>query len=280
MAFGLTLGNFGETVKFYGDKIVSGAIDGAAMKTNVLVVGLVLAVCALVSGCTPVIQSGLPDPQLTARDKQMMALAEPDEWKIPTHRSIVQYSTQERPGTIIVNTTTNYLYLVLPHGQAIQYRIASGAEYMGWTGRAEVGAMKEWPTWMPTASIMERWPQFQVYKQHGPLQGQWDNPLGARALYLFQNNKDTLIRIHGTNEPSEIGGHVSSGCIRMRDMDAIDLYNRVHVGTPVMVISYNPHRNGGSSKLLSLRECSEASLLCRCPIAAMPICRCSAIARS
>ncbi len=183
------------------------------------------------------IQSGLPDPQLTARDKQMMALAEPDEWKIPTHRSIVQYSTQERPGTIIVNTTTNYLYLVLPHGQAIQYRIASGAEYMGWTGRAEVGAMKEWPTWMPTASIMERWPQFQVYKQHGPLQGQWDNPLGARALYLFQNDKDTLIRIHGTNEPSEIGGHVSSGCIRMRDMDAIDLYNRVHVGTPVMVIS-------------------------------------------
>ncbi len=79
MAFGLTLGNFGETVKFYGDKIVSGAIDGAAMKTNVLVVGLVLAMCALVSGCTPVIQSGLPDPQLTARDKQMMALAEPDE---------------------------------------------------------------------------------------------------------------------------------------------------------------------------------------------------------
>ncbi len=81
------------------------------MKTNVLVVGLVLALAALVSGCTPVIQSGLPDPQLTARDKQMMALAEPDEWKIPTRRSIVQYSTQEKPGTIIVNTTTNYLYL-------------------------------------------------------------------------------------------------------------------------------------------------------------------------
>ena len=115
----------------------------------------------------------------------MMALAEPDEWKIPTVRSKVQYSTQEQPGTIIVNTGTNYLYYILPHGEAIQYRIASGAEYMGWTGRAEVGAMKEWPTWMPTASIMERWPQFQVYKQHGPLEGRWDNPLGARALYLF-----------------------------------------------------------------------------------------------
>jgi lipoprotein-anchoring transpeptidase ErfK/SrfK len=207
------------------------------MKTNAVIVGLALAMAALTSGCTPVVQAALPDPQLTPRDKQMMALAEPDERTIPTHRSLIKYSTQEKPGTIIVNTTTNYLYFVLPHGQAIQYRIASGAEYMGWTGRAEVGAMKEWPTWMPTASIMERWPQFDVYKQHGPLQGQWDNPLGARALYLFQNNKDTLIRIHGTNEPSEIGKHVSSGCIRMRDIDAIDLYNRVHVGTPVLVIS-------------------------------------------
>ena len=207
------------------------------MKTNAVLVGLVLGVMGLVSGCTPVIQSGLPDPQLCARDKQMMALADPDEFKIPTVRSKIQYSTQEQPGTIIVNTGTNYLYYILPHGEAIQYRIASGAEYMGWTGRAEVGAMKEWPTWMPTASIMERWPQFQVYKQHGPLEGRWDNPLGARALYLFVDNKDTLIRIHGTNEPSEIGGHVSSGCIRMRDMDAIDLYSRVHVGTKVMVVS-------------------------------------------
>ena len=206
------------------------------MKTNALLLGIVLAVTAVVSGCTPVMQSGLPDPALTARDKQMMALAEPDEWKIPDVRSKVQYSTSERPGTIVIDTSANYLYYVLPQGQAIQYRIASGAEYMGWTGRAEVGAMKEWPTWMPTELIMERWPQFQVYKQHGPLQGQWDNPLGARAMYLFQDNRDTMICIHGTNEPSEIGQHVSSGCIRMRNMDAIDLYSRVHVGTPVVVI--------------------------------------------
>ena len=207
------------------------------MKTNGVFLGAVLAAAVLMSGCQPIIQSSLPDPALTARDKQMMALAEPDEYSIPTHRSRITYQTNEKPGTIVVNTSSNYLYYVLPHGEAIQYRIASGAEYMGWTGRATVGAMKEWPTWMPTASIMERWPQFQVYKQHGPLEGRWDNPLGARALYLFQGNHDTLIRIHGTNEPSEIGGHVSSGCIRMRDIDVIDLYSRVHVGTPVMVIS-------------------------------------------
>jgi len=207
-------------------------LAGVGMKTKVFLLGIVLAV----SACTPVLQSGLPDPQLTARDKEMMALAEPDEWRIPDVRNKIQYQTGEKPGTIIIDTNANYLYYVLPHGEAIQYRIASGAEYMGWTGRAEVGAMKEWPTWMPTASIMERWPQFKVYIQHGPLQGQWDNPLGARALYLFQGNHDTLIRIHGTNEPSEIGQHVSSGCIRMRNMDAIDLYNRVRIGTPVLVI--------------------------------------------
>ena len=207
------------------------------MKTSDLVLGFGLAAALATAGCQSVIQSGLPDPKLSERDKQMMALAEPDEWRIPTMRSKIAYSTRERPGTIIVDTSANYLYYVLPNGEAIQYRIASGAEYMGWTGRARVGAMKEWPTWMPTASIMERWPQFQVYIQHGPLQGQWDNPLGARALYLFQGDRDTLIRIHGTNEPSEIGGHVSSGCIRMRDMDVIDLYSRVHIDTPVLVVS-------------------------------------------
>ncbi len=206
------------------------------MKSKTVFLAVALAVAALTSACQPIIQSGLPDPALSARDKQMMALAEPDEYSIPTHRNKITYQTNEQPGTIIVDTSSNYLYYVLPHGEAIQYRIASGAEYMGWTGHATVGAMKEWPTWMPTASIMERWPQFQVYKQHGPLEGRWDNPLGARALYLFQGDRDTLIRIHGTNEPSEIGGHVSSGCIRMRDMDVIDLYSRVHIGTPVMVV--------------------------------------------
>jgi lipoprotein-anchoring transpeptidase ErfK/SrfK len=206
------------------------------MKTNVVLLGIVAAVAALTAGCQSVVQSGLPDPQLSARDKQMMALAEPDEYRIPVVRSIVTYQTPEKPGTIVIDTNANYLYYILPGGQAVQYRIASGAEYMGWTGHATVKVMKEWPTWMPTASIMERWPQFQVYKQHGPLQGQWDNPLGARALYLFQGDKDTLIRIHGTNEPSEIGQHVSSGCIRMRNMDVIDLYSRAHVGTPVVVL--------------------------------------------
>jgi lipoprotein-anchoring transpeptidase ErfK/SrfK len=88
---------------------------------------------------------------------------------------------------------------------------------------------------MPTNSIMERWPEFQVYRQHGPLAGAYDNPLSARALYVYQGDRDTLYRIHGTNEPEEIGHAVSSGCIRMRDLDVIDLYSRVKVGTKIVV---------------------------------------------
>ncbi len=132
------------------------------MRTNGFLAGWVLAAGLMLSGCQSVIQAGLPDPKLTERDKQMMALAEPDEFRIPDVRNKIQYRTDQPPGTIVVDTGSNYLYYVLPHGQAIQYRIASGAEYMGWTGHATVGAMKEWPTWMPTASIMERWPEFRV----------------------------------------------------------------------------------------------------------------------
>jgi lipoprotein-anchoring transpeptidase ErfK/SrfK len=199
---------------------------------------LLLAIALAAGGCVPaaVLQSGLPDPKLTERDKVMFAKADADEWRIPDIRNKVKYSTSETPGTIVVDTRTRHLYYVMARGEAIEYRIATGAEAYGWTGRATVGQMKEWPTWMPTATIMEQWPQFQVYRKHGPLQGQWDNPLGARALYLFQGNKDTLYRIHGTNEPNEIGQAVSSGCIRLRNMDAIDLYNRVRIGTPVLVI--------------------------------------------
>src|SRR6476620_10312331 len=106
------------------------------MKKQVLLLGVMLAV-GIASGCTPVIQARLPDPTFSERDKRMMALADPDEWRIPVVRNKVQYSTQERPGTIIVDTKTNYLYYVLSRGEAIQYRIASGADYMGWTGCAE-----------------------------------------------------------------------------------------------------------------------------------------------
>lgn len=173
--------------------------------------------------------------KLTAADKKMLALAPSEEWQIPLTRRQVSDPTGEAPGTIVIVNASKRLYYVLPGHQAIEYPVAVGAEAYGWSGRAVVGHMAEWPQWMPTSSIMSRWPEFKVYMKHGPLAGAYDNPLGARALYLYQDNHDTLYRIHGTNEPSEIGQAVSSGCIRMRDLDVIDLYNRARVGTAVLV---------------------------------------------
>ena len=192
---------------------------------------------ALLAGCQSTMVGGayVPDPKLSARDQQMMALAPAEEARIPIERYQIADPTGEAPGTIVIDTSARNLYYVLPGRQAIKYRVATGAEAYGWTGQATIGHMAEWPTWMPTASIMQRWPEFQAYIAHGPLAGAYDNPLGARALYLYQGNHDTLYRIHGTNEPSEIGQSVSSGCIRMRDLDVIDLYKRVHIGTRVVV---------------------------------------------
>jgi lipoprotein-anchoring transpeptidase ErfK/SrfK len=206
------------------------------MAKRLLALAAALLAGALLSGCqTTLIGQSVPDPKLSARDAEMMALAPPDEARIPIPRYQISDPTGEAPGTIVIDTSARNLYYVLPGKQAIVYRVATGAEAYGWTGEATVGRMAEWPTWMPTASIMERWPEFQAYRAHGPLAGAYDNPLGARALYLYQGNHDTLYRIHGTNEPSEIGQSVSSGCIRMRDLDVIDLYKRVRLGTRVVV---------------------------------------------
>jgi lipoprotein-anchoring transpeptidase ErfK/SrfK len=201
-----------------------------------LLIAAILTAGAMLSGCSPIdTQTAAVETHLTPRDKAMMALAPPEEWSIPIVRNRIADPTGEAPGTIVVDTNQHNLYYVLPGKQAIQYKVATGAEAYGWTGRATVGHMTEWPQWMPTSSIMQRWPEFKVYLKHGPLAGAYDNPLGARALYLYQGSRDTLYRIHGTNEPDEIGQAVSSGCIRMRDLDVIDLYSRVHVGTPVVV---------------------------------------------
>ena len=211
------------------------------MRLNVFMSVASLAVAFALGGCAPDQQfvgmrahfaSGT---KLTERDKMMMAKADATEWSIPIVRREVSDPTGEAPGTVVIYNSQKKLYLVMPNHRAMEYPVAVGAEAFGWTGHATVGRTAEWPQWMPTSSIMSRWPEFKAYIAHGPLEGRWDNPLGARALYLYQGNRDTLYRIHGTNEPEEIGQAVSSGCIRMRDLDVIDLYNRIKVGTNVVV---------------------------------------------
>ena len=146
----------------------------------------------------------------------------------------MEYTRKEVPGTILIDSDDRYLYYVLPGGKAIRYGVAVGEEAMAWSGVAKIGRMAEWPPWIPTVGERQRL-GVPDYVGPGP-----QNPMGARAMYLFQGNKDTLYRIHGTNQPEYIGQAISSGCIRMTNEDVIDLYKRVKPGTVVVVLP--PHQ--------------------------------------
>ncbi|MBV9563458.1 MAG: L,D-transpeptidase, partial [Bradyrhizobium sp.] len=152
----------------------------------------------------------------------------------------VPYAGMESPGTIVINPSTRYLYLVQEGGRAIQYGVGVGREGFGWSGAAIIKSKQEWPDWYPPAEMIARQPELQAKMtalQSGlGMPGGPGNPLGARAMYLWQGNKDTLYRVHGTVEPWTIGKRVSSGCIRMINQDAIDLYDRVPMGTQVVVL--------------------------------------------
>ena len=149
-------------------------------------------------------------------------------------RKVIDYASSERPGTIVVDTRKRTLFYVLPDGQAISYGVGVGRAGFTWSGVARVGRKSEWPRWIPPAEMVARDPLARKFADGMP--GGYNNPLGARALYLFQGSADTLFRIHGTREPWTIGHAVSSGCIRMLNREVIDLYNRVEVGTKVIVL--------------------------------------------
>jgi lipoprotein-anchoring transpeptidase ErfK/SrfK len=170
----------------------------------------------------------------TPRDRELLVDAPYAQAPIPEayQRHVLDYHRKEVPGTIVVDTDNRYLYYVLPQGKAIRYGVTVGEEALAWSGVANIGRMEEWPAWVPTPEIKHRLANIPDYVSPGP-----HNPMGARALYLYQGDKDTLYRIHGTNQPEYIGQAISSGCIRMTNEDAIDLYNRVQVGAPVVVLA-------------------------------------------
>jgi lipoprotein-anchoring transpeptidase ErfK/SrfK len=142
-------------------------------------------------------------------------------------RQVVSYVTTEAPGTIVVDTPHTYLYFVLSGGRAIRYGIGVGREGFTWSGVNSIERKSEWPDWIPPREMLARQPYLPRFMAGGE-----GNPLGARAMYL----SGTVYRIHGTNAPSTIGEHVSSGCIRMLNEDVVDLYNRATVGTKVVVL--------------------------------------------
>jgi len=184
-------------------------------------------------GCMQATLAPSSDASFTPRDRQLLAHPPYARADIPEsyRRHIVDYSRREAPGTILVDTESRFLYYVLPDGKAIRYGVAVGEEAMAFSGVAAVGRMAEWPDWIPTPEIQARLGPYPPRIAGGPA-----NPLGARALYLYEGNKDTLYRIHGTNQPEYIGQAISSGCIRMTNEDVIDLFDRVRQGAIVVVL--------------------------------------------
>ena len=199
------------------------------------------AVLALATGLAGCVSTSKFEPVSEAifkpKDKELLAKVQYEKAVLPEpyRRHIVDYHRKEAPGSIMVDSDARYLYYVLPESKAIRYGIAVGEEALAFSGVAKIGRMAEWPSWTPTQNIKDRLgagiPNF--------MPGGPNNPLGSRALYLFANNKDTLFRIHGTNQPEFIGSAVSSGCIRMTNEDIIDLYNRTKMGAIVVVLAPN-----------------------------------------
>jgi lipoprotein-anchoring transpeptidase ErfK/SrfK len=175
----------------------------------------------------PLFPFAAPEPPQAAQT------APPDDAQAPAEpparfkRQIVNYPTREAAGTIIIDTPNTYLYYVLGGGQAIRYGIGVGRDGFIWSGVKTITRKAEWPDWTPPPEMIARQPYLPRQMAGGP-----GNPLGARAMYLG----DTVYRIHGTNQPSTIGSHVSSGCIRLTNQDVTDLYSRVSVGTKVIVL--------------------------------------------
>lgn len=215
-----------------------------------------LAALSALAGCqttaTEVRQVTKPKPEPKAPEIQLASYdeiygARPDEqFPLPAIpykrikpeflRQWVDDPTGEKPGTLVVDVGNHFLYYTYPGGKAIRYGVGLGRAGFEWSGAGVIQYKRKWPRWTPPDSMVARQPHLARYSiANGGMDAGLDNPLGARALYLYQNGQDILFRIHGTNEPWSIGEQVSSGCVRMLNEDVVDLYERVPVGTTVYV---------------------------------------------
>jgi lipoprotein-anchoring transpeptidase ErfK/SrfK len=172
-----------------------------------------------------------PNPAQTAGAVQQAAYSTDLGRAVSPSRALVADPTGEAVGTITVDTKNRYLYLSLEGGKAMRYDVGVGREGFAWSGRATIGRRAEWPAWTPPAAMLKRRPDLPR-----KMEGGIDNPLGARAMYLYSHGRDTMFRIHGTNEPDTIGQAMSSGCIRLLNADVVDLYSRVEIGALVIVL--------------------------------------------
>ncbi|SDA96507.1 Lipoprotein-anchoring transpeptidase ErfK/SrfK [Mesorhizobium qingshengii] len=199
-----------------------------------------------VAGCTTTPRAAfvaVPRPALPDAALMYAAIAD-EQFPVPAaridlidpkyYRQVVKDPTGEKPGTIVVDTPRRFLYLVQEDGHAIRYGVGIGRDGFAWGGRARIQYKRKWPKWTPPSEMIDRQPELEKYR-HGMSPG-LDNPLGARALYIFEDGKDTLYRLHGNMDARSIGRAVSSGCVRLLFQDVIDLYERVPDGTSILVL--------------------------------------------
>ncbi|MBE9635604.1 L,D-transpeptidase [Salipiger mangrovisoli] len=207
---------------------------------------LSLALAGLLSACASTATMPPNTPAAISDETRMMyAEVQDGDITIPAiedkylteekKRQVVDYYTSERPGTIIVDPAARWLYQVQENNKAMRYSVAVGAEGLAFSGNANIAVKREWPRWTPTANMIRRDPE--TYKPVASgLPGGLENPLGARALYLYKGGRDTLYRIHGTPSPWTVGHATSSGCIRMFNQDSLYLYDTTPKGTKVVVL--------------------------------------------
>jgi lipoprotein-anchoring transpeptidase ErfK/SrfK len=197
--------------------------------------GLLLGLSAFLAGCSSDRSDQRANYGARPGEAHPLPAMPLDKVKPELRRREVAYETTQAAGTIVVDTPARRLYFVLGAGRAIRYGIGVGREGYALAGSAYIGRKAEWPSWTPTANMIRRDPEKNL-KYAGGVEGGINNPLGARALYLYRGSKDTHFRIHGTNQPWSIGQAMSSGCIRMLNHDIIDLFNRVSTGSRVVVL--------------------------------------------
>lgn len=190
--------------------------------------GLLAGAATVLAGCAPTTEP--PPAAVIGGEPFPVRRVNRDRFDAAYRPATVANATGEAPGTIVVDTRAKHLYLVTKRDEALRYGIAVGAAGYAWSGAAIVGRKAAWPAWYPTDDMRAVSPDIPRRIPPGA-----DNPLGARALYLYQNGRDTLYRIHGTSEPWTIGTQASSGCIRMFNEDVMALYDKVGVGTKVVV---------------------------------------------
>ncbi|MCT8971856.1 L,D-transpeptidase [Microbaculum marinisediminis] len=217
------------------------------LSRRAFVVGTAGLAGAALAGCTNTAeQADLAAPATISPYARMYGPAPDEQFPLPAVnlnevpekylRRQVDYETTETVGTVIVDTKNFYLYLVQENGKAMRYGVGIGREGFEWSGRARIAWKRAWPKWTPPNDMIARQPELEPYSAaNGGMEPGLENPLGARALYIFQGTRDTLYRLHGTSEVWSIGKAVSSGCVRLLNQDIIDLYDRVPIGSRILV---------------------------------------------